>query len=134
MTFTQAIETGFRRYADFSRRAVRSEFWYWQMFIVLGGLAAELLDFAFALGIGFRGWPLTILFWLGTLIPDFAVTVRRLHDTDRSGWWLLLGLVPLVGMIVLIVWWCTRGGKGYNRFGADPPPPGPRHRLREAQS
>ena len=63
--------------------------------------------------------PLTDLFWFGTLLPSVAVGVRRLHDIDRSGWWYLLMFVPLIGAIVLIVWWCKRGGKGYNRFGAD---------------
>ncbi len=62
------------------------------------------------------------LFGLATLIPDFAVTVRRMHDTDFRGWWLLLGLVPLIGMVVLIVWWCLEGTRGYNRFGAGPLP------------
>jgi len=66
------------------------------------------------------GEPLATLFYLATLIPALAVSVRRLHDTDSSGWWLLLGLIPLIGMIVLIVWWCLEGSKGYNRFGADP--------------
>jgi uncharacterized membrane protein YhaH (DUF805 family) len=69
------------------------------------------------------------------VIPDIAVYVRRLHDTDRSGWWLLLFFVPLIGAIVLIVWFCTQGTHGYNRFGANPlpPEPGPRHRIREVQ-
>ena len=66
------------------------------------------------------GGPLATLFYLATLIPALAVSVRRLNDTDSSGWWLLLGLIPLIGMIVLIVWWCLKGSKGYNRFGADP--------------
>jgi uncharacterized membrane protein YhaH (DUF805 family) len=66
------------------------------------------------------GSPLATLFWLATIIPDLAVTVRRLHDTDSSGWWILLGLIPLIGMVVLIVWWCQKGSRGYNRFGADP--------------
>jgi uncharacterized membrane protein YhaH (DUF805 family) len=128
MNFQQAIPSGFSNYVNFRSRASRSEFWYWQLFLVVGGLVAELFDY----GTGFRSAPFTTLFWLATLIPSLTVSVRRLHDTDRSGWWLLLFFVPLIGAIVLIVWFCTIGTHGYNRFGADPlpAPPGPRHRVR----
>ena len=54
------------------------------------------------------------------LLPSLAVAVRRLHDTDRSGWWWWLILIPLVGIIVLIVWWATQGTRGPNRYGEDP--------------
>jgi uncharacterized membrane protein YhaH (DUF805 family) len=73
----------------------------------------------FDYGVGFRISVLTTLFWLATTIPSIAVQVRRLHDIDRSGWWLLLAFVPLIGALVLIVWFCTKGTQGYNRFGAD---------------
>jgi uncharacterized membrane protein YhaH (DUF805 family) len=66
------------------------------------------------------GSPFATLFYLATIIPDLAVMVRRIHDTDFSGWWLLLMLIPLIGIVVLIVWWCLEGSKGYNRFGPDP--------------
>jgi uncharacterized membrane protein YhaH (DUF805 family) len=56
----------------------------------------------------------------GTLLPHLAVSVRRLHDVNRTGWWYLLGFVPLLGAIVLLVWFCTDGTRGPNRFGADP--------------
>jgi uncharacterized membrane protein YhaH (DUF805 family) len=56
----------------------------------------------------------------GTLLPHLAVSVRRLHDVNRSGWWYLFGLVPLLGTIVLLVWFCTDGTRGPNSFGADP--------------
>jgi uncharacterized membrane protein YhaH (DUF805 family) len=62
----------------------------------------------------------TTLFLLVTLLPNVAVGVRRLHDTDRTGWWLLLVFIPLIGAIILIVWFCTMGTRGYNRFGPDP--------------
>jgi hypothetical protein len=80
-----------------------------------GGFVVELFDY----GVGFRISVLTTLFWLATTIPSIAVQVRRLHDIDRSGWWLLLAFVPLIGALVLIVWFCTKGTQGYNRFGAD---------------
>jgi uncharacterized membrane protein YhaH (DUF805 family) len=115
MNFQQAIQAGFSNYFNFKSRACRSEFWYWQLFLLVGGIVAELFDF----GIGTQFSPLSTLFWLATVIPDLAVYVRRLHDTDRSGWWLLLLFVPLVGAIVLLVWFCTKGTNGYNRFGPD---------------
>jgi uncharacterized membrane protein YhaH (DUF805 family) len=133
MNFQQAIRSGFSNYMNFRRRAARSEFWYLILFVSLGGLVAELFDFAIFSGVTAQS-PLADVFQLVTFLPGLAVAIRRLHDTDRSAWWFLLILVPLVGAIVLIVWWCTKGTKGYNRFGADPLPaePRPRHRVREA--
>ncbi len=66
------------------------------------------------------GGPITALVGLGLFLPGLAVTVRRLHDTDRRGWWILLGLIPIIGIIVLIVFYCTAGTPGPNRFGPDP--------------
>jgi uncharacterized membrane protein YhaH (DUF805 family) len=119
MNFQQAVQSVFSNYANFRGRASRSEFWWFQLFLLLGGIVAGLLD-QFANSSVLGGSPLATLFWLATIIPDLAVTVRRLHDTDSSGWWILLGLIPLIGVIVLIVWWCQEGSRGYNRFGADP--------------
>jgi uncharacterized membrane protein YhaH (DUF805 family) len=128
MNFKEAIQSGFSNYVNFRSRACRSEFWYWQLFLLIGGVIAEIFDY----GIGSSVSALTSIFWLATIIPDLAVYVRRLHDTDRNGWWLLLFFVPLLGAIVLLVWLCTRGSDGYNRFGADPLPPeaGPQHRIK----
>ena len=112
MTFTEAIEAGFRNYVDFSGRASRSEFWYWNLFLLLAQLVLAIVDYATGIGV------LTALFALATLIPNIAVQVRRLHDIDRSGWFVLIGLIPLVGIIIVIVWWCQLGTPGPNRFGA----------------
>ena len=76
-------------------------------------------------GASFHGGVLTIVFWLATLVPSIAVGVRRLHDTDRSGWWLLIGLIPLAGAIVLLVFNLLEGTRGPNRFGPDPRDPSP---------
>jgi len=104
MDFQQAIQSGFSNYANFNGRAARSEFWYWQLFVTIGGLAGELLDLVVSYGVlDIGGSPLSILFWLATFIPNLAVMVRRLHDTDRGGWWLLLFFIPLIGPIVLIM-------------------------------
>jgi uncharacterized membrane protein YhaH (DUF805 family) len=63
---------------------------------------------------------LTGLLSLALLLPYLGIAVRRLHDTDRSGWWILIGLVPIVGIILLIVWYCTAGTAGPNTYGPDP--------------
>ena len=118
MGFTEAITSGFRNYVNFSGRAVRSEFWYWVLFAILASIVAGLIDLAL---FGVEGSsPINSLVGLALFLPGLAVSVRRLHDLDRSGWWILLGLIPLVGVIILIVWYCKRGTIGANRFGADP--------------
>jgi uncharacterized membrane protein YhaH (DUF805 family) len=113
MSFAEAISSCFRQYVGFSGRAPRSEFWYFQLFAVLLGIGAAILDPTGAIG---------GLVSLALLLPSLAVSVRRLHDTNRSGWWLLIALIPLVGIIILIVWWASRGEPHANRFG--PPPLG----------
>jgi uncharacterized membrane protein YhaH (DUF805 family) len=118
MGFTEAITSGFRNYVNFSGRAVRSEFWYWVLFAILASIVAGLIDLAL---FGVEGSsPINSLVGLALFLPGLAVSVRRLHDLDRSGWWILLGLIPLVGIIILIIWYCQRGTVGVNRFGPDP--------------
>ena len=81
MNFQQAVQSGFSNYANFRGRACRSEFWWWQLFLLIAGIVAAVLDL-FANSNVFGGSPLATLFWLGTIIPDLAVMVRRLHDTE----------------------------------------------------
>ena len=114
MNFGQAISSGFSNYVNFSDRACRSEYWYWFLFVVLGQIVTAIVDSVIGIQLT------TGIFSLVVLLPGIAVRVRRLHDLDRSGWWLLLGFIPLVGTIILIVWFCTRGTPGPNRFGPDP--------------
>jgi uncharacterized membrane protein YhaH (DUF805 family) len=132
MDFWPAIGSVFSKYATFAGRAPRSEFWFWILFTTLAGTAAGIVDRAIGALIGNDWGALAALWGFGTLIPQFAVSVRRLHDTDRSGWWLLLFFIPFFGAVALIVWFCFAGTRGYNRFGANPlpPAPGPRHRER----
>ena len=104
MTFGQSIRRCFSQYAEFTGRASRAEFWWWFLFILLAGIAAGIL-----------GEAVSALFSLGTLLPSLAVGARRLHDTNRSGWRLLLWLIPVLGWILLIVWWAQEG-KEPNRF------------------
>lgn len=114
MGFGDAISAGFSNYVNFSGRACRSEYWYWVLFIVLGSIVAVIIDRM----IGIR--LVNTIFGLATILPGIAVGVRRLHDLDRSGWWLLLSFIPLIGAIILIIWFCGRGTVGPNRFGQDP--------------
>jgi uncharacterized membrane protein YhaH (DUF805 family) len=120
VAFKDAVRTGFAKYATFVGRAPRSEFWFWALFTLLGGLGAGILDAVLGLNFENGAGPVNALFNLGVLIPSLAVGARRLHDIDRSGWWQLLFLVPFIGWIVLLIWFVTRGTLGNNRFGADP--------------
>ena len=122
-----------RRYADFSGRSRRKEYWMFNLFIlivysVLIGIFLTGFNFA-AMNAGgdpqisVIGWIAMILlgiFALGIIIPTLAVIVRRLHDQDKSGWFILIQFIPYVGAIVLLVFMCLDGTKGENRFGSDP--------------
>jgi uncharacterized membrane protein YhaH (DUF805 family) len=115
-----------RRYAEFSGRSQRKEYWMFFLFQVIVAVVLGIIEGMLGLTgmvAGVYG-PLTVLFWLAVLIPGIAVGIRRLHDTDRSGWWLLLAFVPLVGAIVLLVFFVSDGTHGPNRFGPDPKNPG----------
>lgn len=109
----EAIRSGFQHYVDASGRASRSEFWWWTAFTTVVYLVLSLLP-------GNAAAIANALFMLATLLPSFAVQIRRLHDLDRVGWWLLIAFIPVIGWIVLLVWACTRGTTGDNRFGPDP--------------
>jgi uncharacterized membrane protein YhaH (DUF805 family) len=112
--FRRGYFIGIRELCELLRRACRSEYWYWFLFVVLGQIATAIIDSVIGVQLT------TGIFSLVVLLPGIAVGVRRLHDLDRSGWWLLLAFVPLIGTIILIVWFCTRGTPGPNRFGPDP--------------
>jgi uncharacterized membrane protein YhaH (DUF805 family) len=105
MTFGESIQTCFRKYADFKGCASRSEFWWWALFVLLC-----------TMGLGIISDKLSGLFALATLLPYFAAGARRLHDTDRSGWLQLVGLVPFVGWII-VIYWLAQPTKSPNRFG-----------------
>ena len=109
------------KYATFEGRARRSEYWYYVLFYVLAIVALAIIDeitgtLSEEAGIGL----LSGLFALATLVPTLAVTVRRLHDTDRSGWWVLINFIPIVGGIVLLVFTVMDSQPGANRFGPNP--------------
>jgi uncharacterized membrane protein YhaH (DUF805 family) len=106
MTFGESISTCFSKYATFDGRASRSEYWWWFLFSVLAAMAAAMVS-----------ETLYGLFCLATLLPSLAVGARRLHDTDRSGWFLLLWLIPVVGWLV-VVFFAVQEGKEPNRFAS----------------
>lgn len=108
------------KYADFSGRAPRAEYWWFYLMVIIGYFVASILDSFVGTG-GMMGsfGVLTMIVMLGLLLPSIAAGVRRLHDTDRSGWWLLIAIIPLIGL-VLIYFLVLEGTKGDNRFGADP--------------
>lgn len=110
-----------KKYATFSGRAQRSEYWYFLLFYFLISIGLALVDgitgsFSVEAGIGL----LSGIFTISMLIPSIAVVVRRLHDTNRSGWWLLIGLIPLIGGIVLLVFTVQDSQPGQNQFGPNP--------------
>jgi len=117
-----------KQYADFSGRARRTEFWMFVLFNLLAVIVLSIIDVligtasftATSTGFATGGGLLTSLYQLAVLIPSLAVGARRLHDTGRSGWWQLLALIPLVGAIILIVWWATEGHAGANEYGMNP--------------
>lgn len=124
MGFAQAVVTCFAQYASFTGRARRSEFWWWILSQALVGAfagAVDMLAFPTTLIGGPNGiGPVTALAGLAMLLPTLAVTARRLHDLDKSKWWQLLGLVPVVGGLIML-FWCIRDGQPHdNRFGANP--------------
>lgn len=112
MGFADAIKSGFNKYVTFEGRAARWEFWYWMLFAFIANIVAGIVDDV--LGLGLVG----LLVSLALLLPGIAVSVRRLHDIDRTGWWVLISLT-IIGIVLLIVWNCTKGTTGPNRFGAD---------------
>ena len=111
-----------KNYVGFSGRSRRSEYWYFTLFYLVIAIVLSVLDgILFGGSVDGNGTPvLSGLFMLAMLLPSIAVGIRRLHDTDRSGWWLLMGLVPLVGFIVLIVFFVQDSKPGDNRFGPNP--------------
>ncbi len=112
--FQEAIRRALNKYAVFRGRASRSEYWWFALFNILVSIAAGILD---SVLFGNENSVLNALATLALLLPSLAVSARRLHDIDRTAWWLLLWLVPVIGWIVLIIFFILRGNDGHNRFG-----------------
>ena len=162
MNFTNAVKTCFKKYFVFGGRAQRSEFWWWMLFTFLGGVIFGIIDSIifpsstagiaaddFIGQLASQRTPISDVFSLLTFIPSLSVGARRLHDIDKSGWWQILPLAPVVLLIagfaimfasgaggtallaiggiatlatvvLLIVWWAKDSDKNDNRFGTSP--------------
>ena len=108
MDISTSIKICFQKYAVFSGRASRSEFWWFCLFTFIGGIVTTVVD-VMILGYPSDNWgPLNIIFSIITTLPAIAVGARRLHDINRSGWWQLITLT-IIGIILLIIWWATIG-------------------------
>lgn len=111
-----------KKYAVFTGRAGRAEYWYFVLFNFLIGIAIGIVAAVIksasndVLDLSMLG----SLYSLAVLCPGLAVAIRRLHDTDRSGWWLLIGLIPIIGWIVLIVFYVQDSQPGSNQYGPNP--------------
>ncbi|MEM1152989.1 MAG: DUF805 domain-containing protein [Pseudomonadota bacterium] len=123
MGFQAAVVAVLSKYATFSGRASRAEYWWWFLALFLLMVMLRVLDGAvIAPALGFQpfaeeaGTPLSTLILLAVFLPNLAVGVRRLHDTDRSGWWLLIGLIPLLGGLILLYFFVQPSDAANNRF------------------
>jgi uncharacterized membrane protein YhaH (DUF805 family) len=112
MDFQTAVRTVLQqKYADFNGRASRSEYWWYVLAYAIAYVIVAIV-----------GSFLPLLLALALIVPSIAVSIRRLHDVDKSGWWLLISLVPIVGFIVLLYFTVQRGTVGPNQYGEDPLP------------
>lgn len=116
-TFLGALKDGFARYVDFRTRSTRSQYWWWTLWMIVLSFGAALIDVMLTLG---DSGPVNLLLSLATFLPSIAVGIRRLHDIGRTGWWFLIVLVPVIGWIVLIVFYCTKSQEGPNNWGPEP--------------
>ncbi|MGA8249083.1 MAG: DUF805 domain-containing protein [Nocardioides sp.] len=118
MSFADAVRTCLNKYADFSGRARRSEYWFFFLFNVLVSIVASIIDAIIGTRSGSFGLIEGIAA-LALLLPGLAVGARRLHDTTKSGWWLLIGLIPIIGAIVLIIFF-VQDSHPDNQYGPSP--------------
>ncbi len=121
MSFGESISTVFSKYATFSGRARRSEYWWWYLFVYLLGFVGGFITFLSTDSDGTVGLGGLVpgIIALAIFLPSLAVAVRRLHDTGRSGWWILIGLVPIIGFLVLLVFYVMDSGPD-NQYGPNP--------------
>jgi uncharacterized membrane protein YhaH (DUF805 family) len=117
MTFGESISSCFSKYATFSGRASRSEFWWFYLFFTLMNWAASIVG-AVTLGMGMEAGAtaFSLILQLAFLMPWLAVASRRMHDINKSGWWMLI-MFTGIGVFFLIYWWAKQGDNAQNRFG-----------------
>ena len=109
-----------RNYLGFSGRARRKEYWMFTLVNIILAVVLAVLDHILKLHMKGDQGVLSLLYSLFIFIPSWAVQFRRLHDTDRSAWWLLLLLIPFIGWLVLLLFYCQEGTRGANRYGNEP--------------
>jgi uncharacterized membrane protein YhaH (DUF805 family) len=119
MGFAEAVKTCLQKYVGFTGRARRSEYWWFALFGLIVSIVAGILDGAFGLMSDTNVGVIGAIASLALLLPSIAVAIRRLHDTSRSGWWILIGLIPIVGWIILIVFY-LQDSAGENGYGPSP--------------
>ena len=117
MGFMDAVKSVYSNYVNFQGRARRSEYWWFYLFYIIVAVVLQVLTATVSETLG---GVLYLLFVLGTFLPMLAVAVRRLHDTGKSGWWILLALIPIVGAIVLIIFYVGDSQPGANKYGPNP--------------
>ena len=116
MNFQTSIKTCFNKYAVFSGRASRSEYWFFVLFGILGGIISAIID-TMILGYSAEvNGPINLIFSIALILPSISVAARRLHDLDKSGWWQLLW-ITIIGGILIIIWHATEGTKKNNSYG-----------------
>lgn len=116
----EAVRYGFANYMNFDGRTDRATFWWWVLAVFLAAVAASILDDGLSTG-GVD--PFGLLLTLGLFLPHLGMAIRRLHDTGRSGWWVLIGLIPLLGLLVLIYFYVQPSDPAGEKY--DPPAPSP---------
>ena len=120
MSFGDAVKTCLtQKYANFKDRASRSEYWWFALFCWGAAIVLSFLD-SLVFGNPSDYGLFSTLWGLAILIPSIGVGVRRLHDLDKSGWWLLISLIPIIGFLILLFWFVQQGTSADNRFGPDP--------------
>jgi uncharacterized membrane protein YhaH (DUF805 family) len=117
--FANSVRICFQKYVTFQGRAPRAEYWFFTLFALIMGVAL-----GFVIGIAHVALHVNLVFLsyvfdLGIFLPSISVAVRRLHDLDKSGWWYWIVVIPFIGVIILLIWDCTRGTQGDNRFGPE---------------
>lgn len=127
MTFTESVRTVLAKYATFDGRAARSEYWWFALFVLLASIPLAFIDqMIVAPGLGYESFKestpqfVSWLFSLAMFLPSIAVAVRRMHDLGKSGWWVLIVLIPILGVLIMIYWFVQRGTEGANDYGPDP--------------
>jgi uncharacterized membrane protein YhaH (DUF805 family) len=119
--FIEGVSAVFHKFATFTGRARRSEFWWFCLFCVIVEVLASLLDLAFGIRFGKSHYgPITLIFMLALFLPTWAVTVRRLHDIGKNGYNCLFMLIPIVNILLLMTWFCRDSEKKENKYGVSP--------------